>query len=143
LSPQFEQVYPGGGPETVTSVDRYAFRRASMTGLDNVLQFGKAFASYAESDDGVEVRFTDGTSVNADVLVGADGVGSRVRAQLLPALEVVDIGVRCIYGKVPLTDSVRAMRGRVRSGAVPDAAGGVRRISDGRDDRDERRTRAL
>ncbi len=107
LNQQFKQVYPVAGPDAVTSVDRYAFRRALMTGLDDVLQFGKQFASYVETPDGVEIAFADGTSAVADVLVGADGVGSRVRAQLVPELDVLDIGVRCIYGKVPLTPAVR------------------------------------
>ncbi|MGW6277829.1 FAD-dependent oxidoreductase [Kribbella sp. NPDC055071] len=113
LEPTFEQVFPAGGPETVSAVDRYAFRRALMTGLDNVLAFGKQFASYDVGADGVEIRCEDGTSSTADVLIGADGVGSRVRAQLVPDFEVVDIGVRCIYGKVPLTPEIR--------GAVPPA----------------------
>lgn len=107
LNEQFSQVFPVAGPSSVTSVDRYAFRRALMTGLDDVLSFGKSFESYVETSDGVEISFADGTSATADVLVGADGVGSRVRAQLLPALGVIDIGVRCIYGKVPLTPAVR------------------------------------
>ncbi|MFG1905176.1 FAD-dependent oxidoreductase [Kribbella sp. NPDC048928] len=107
LNQQFEQLYPVSGPDAVTSVDRYAFRRALMTGLDDVLRFGKQFTSYAETADGVEIAFADGTSATADVLVGADGVGSRVRGQVVPSLDVVDIGVRCIYGKVPLTPAVR------------------------------------
>ncbi|MDX6283409.1 MAG: hypothetical protein QOH03_4480 [Kribbellaceae bacterium] len=110
LNPTFEQTFPGAGPDTVNAVDRYAFRRALMTGLDGVLQFGHEFESYRETADGrVELRFTDGASATADVLVGADGIGSRVRAQLLPEFPIVDIGVRCIYGKIPLTDPVREL----------------------------------
>jgi 2-polyprenyl-6-methoxyphenol hydroxylase-like FAD-dependent oxidoreductase len=108
LSPTFEQTFAGAGPDTVSAVDRYAFRRALMTGLDGVLEFGHEFESYRETADGrVELRFADGMSTTADVLVGADGIGSRVRAQLLPDFPIVDIGVRCIYGKIPLTDAVR------------------------------------
>ncbi|GAA1579549.1 FAD-dependent monooxygenase [Kribbella hippodromi] len=109
LNKQFEQVFPVPGPDAVTSVDRYAFRRALMTGLEEVIEFGKQFESYVETPSSVEISFADGSSATADVLVGADGVGSRVRGQLLPELDVVDIGVRCVYGKVPLTDEVRAM----------------------------------
>jgi 2-polyprenyl-6-methoxyphenol hydroxylase-like FAD-dependent oxidoreductase len=107
LAPTFEQVFPAGGPETVSAVDRYAFRRALMTGLDDVLAFGKQFASYQAGAEGVELRFEDGTAETADVLIGADGVGSRVRAQLVPDFEVLDIGIRCIYGKIPLTPAIR------------------------------------
>jgi len=109
LNKLFEQVFPVASPDSVTSIDRYAFRRAMMTGLTDVLAFGKEFAAYAVGGDGVEIRFADGTTETADVLVGADGVGSRVRAQLLPSFEVLDSGVRCIYGKVPVTDAVRAV----------------------------------
>ncbi|MFC9693145.1 FAD-dependent oxidoreductase [Kribbella sp. NPDC056951] len=104
-----EQTFPIGGPDSITSVDRYAFRRAMMTGLDEVIAFGKEFSSYGVVGDGVEIRFADGTTEVADVLVGADGVGSRVRAQLLPSFVVHDSGIRCIYGKVPLADAVRAV----------------------------------
>ncbi len=109
LKPMFEQVFPGGGPDRVTAVDRYAFRRALMTGLDDVLVFGKQFESYVVDGDEVGIRFADGTSATADVLVGADGVGSRVRAQVVPDFEVADIGVRCIYGKVPLSPAVKSL----------------------------------
>lgn len=125
LNPQFQQVFPGAGPERVSAVDRYAFRRALMTGLDEVLVFGKQFESYDEGADGVEVRFADGSSATADVLVGADGMGSRVRAQLLPDFEAVDIGVRCIYGKVPLTPEVRSV-------VLPEFLRGFCFVTDGR-----------
>jgi 2-polyprenyl-6-methoxyphenol hydroxylase-like FAD-dependent oxidoreductase len=131
LTPTFEQVFPVGGPEAITSIDRYAFRRALMTGLDDVLVFGKQFTSYAGTADGrVEIRFDDGSAETADVLVGADGVGSRVRAQLVPDFEVIDSGIRCLYGKIPLTPAVRSvvppafLRGFcfVTEGAGPSAA---------------------
>ncbi|WP_112246472.1 FAD-dependent oxidoreductase [Kribbella monticola] len=108
LRPTFEQAYPGAGPDTVSAIDRYAFRRALMTGLDDVLVFGKQFTSYAETADGrVQLTFADGSTETADLLVGADGVGSRVRAQLVPDFEVIDSGIRCIYGKIPVTPAVR------------------------------------
>ena len=107
LTKTFEQVFPGGGPETVSAIDRYAFRRALMTGLDDVLVFGKQFTSYAEKAGRVEISFEDGSTATADVLVGADGVGSRVRGQLVPDFEVIDSGIRCIYGKVPVTSGLQ------------------------------------
>ncbi|GAA0497767.1 monooxygenase [Paractinoplanes deccanensis] len=37
-----------------------------------------------------------------DLLVGADGVGSAVRRQLVPSAALRDLGLRCLYGRMPL-----------------------------------------
>lgn len=42
-----------------------------------------AVVSYEEADDGVVVTTNDGCSFRGDVLVGADGIHSRVRAVML------------------------------------------------------------
>jgi 2-polyprenyl-6-methoxyphenol hydroxylase-like FAD-dependent oxidoreductase len=108
MKPMFEQVFPVTNPRAITSIDRYAFRRALMTGLDDILHFGHEIEDFAETADGrVEIRFAGGRDTVADVLVGADGVTSSVRARLLPEFDLVDIGIRCIYGKLHLTDAVR------------------------------------
>jgi 2-polyprenyl-6-methoxyphenol hydroxylase-like FAD-dependent oxidoreductase len=105
LDPLFEQVFPVTDPDVITAVDRYAFRRALMTGLEDVVELGHEFVGYTQTPDGeLELRFADGHLATADVLVGADGVGSTVRAQLLPEFDVVDIGVRCLYGRLPLAE---------------------------------------
>ena len=49
--------------------------------------FGKAFVSLDQSADGVAAHFSDGTSAEADLLVGADGLRSAVRAQLFPTVQ--------------------------------------------------------
>src|SRR5208282_30044 len=55
----------------------------------DAVRTGTAFASFADSPSGVEVRVRDrptgsGSVLRADVLVGADGLYSGVRAQLHP-----------------------------------------------------------
>ncbi|KAH8911275.1 FAD/NAD(P)-binding domain-containing protein [Coniochaeta sp. PMI_546] len=45
--------------------------------------FGTAIESFEEKDSSVEVRFTDGTTDCFDMLVGADGQGSRTRKMML------------------------------------------------------------
>ena len=47
------------------------------------VHLGKTLAGFVEEGEEVRARFDDGTEVACDVLVGADGLHSRVRAQLL------------------------------------------------------------
>jgi 2-polyprenyl-6-methoxyphenol hydroxylase-like FAD-dependent oxidoreductase len=42
-------------------------------------RFGVSIRDFDASDEGVRVRFTDGTEDMYDLLVGADGIGSKVR----------------------------------------------------------------
>lgn len=48
------------------------------------LEFGRRVVDLDDQGDGVTARFSDGTRATADLLVGADGVHSRVRALLWP-----------------------------------------------------------
>jgi 2-polyprenyl-6-methoxyphenol hydroxylase-like FAD-dependent oxidoreductase len=78
---------PGFGPED----HRFLLvHRAKLTdlladavGRDNI-RLASGFQAYDEREDHVTVRLTDGTTEDADVLVGADGAYSAVRAQLVP-----------------------------------------------------------
>ena len=49
---------------------------------------GAAVVSYKETSEGVSVEFQDGSAVDADVLVGSDGIWSAVRAQMYDEGEV-------------------------------------------------------
>lgn len=90
------------------TVDRLTLRRILLTGVD--VRHGAAFQRYELLDDGrVRVFLSDGSVVEADLLVAADGTHSRVRAQLLPGAEVVETGLSEIFGRTPLTDEVRAL----------------------------------
>ncbi|HMD22815.1 MAG TPA: FAD-dependent monooxygenase, partial [Streptosporangiaceae bacterium] len=85
-----------------TSVDRQTFREVLATGLDDRIAFGHELTGYDVDAGGVHLHFAGGQYAEADVLVGADGVGSAVRRQYLPAASPADSGARCIYGKTPL-----------------------------------------
>ena len=49
----------------------------------NTVLTNKHFERYEENADGVTAHFTDGTQATGSVLIGADGVRSAVRRQLL------------------------------------------------------------
>jgi 2-polyprenyl-6-methoxyphenol hydroxylase-like FAD-dependent oxidoreductase len=58
-------------------------RLAKAVGLKNI-RFGCKVVGYEEDTSHVLVHVADGTVVSGDVLIGADGVYSAVRAQLIP-----------------------------------------------------------
>lgn len=53
-------------------------------GSDVGVRLGVSVAGLVQHDDGVEVTFTDGRSERYDLVIGADGVFSTVRAMILP-----------------------------------------------------------
>lgn len=59
---------------------------ADATGYDNI-RLNKRFVRYEERPDRVVAHFADGSSEEGDLLVGADGAYSVVRAQLVPGSE--------------------------------------------------------
>jgi 2-polyprenyl-6-methoxyphenol hydroxylase-like FAD-dependent oxidoreductase len=93
---------PAADPSIATgAVDRQALRDILVDGLGERLRFGWEFTRFEPGPE-VTLHFAGERSAVADVLVGADGVGSRVRRQYLPGAEVRDTGDRCVYGRTPL-----------------------------------------
>ncbi|HQY98434.1 MAG TPA: FAD-dependent oxidoreductase [Propionicimonas sp.] len=80
---------PGGeieGYPPMNGVTRPALHEILTTralGLGVTIQYDSAFESLVQTDDGVDVTLSDGRTLHADVVVGADGVGSRVRKHVL------------------------------------------------------------
>lgn len=54
----------------------------------NTVLTDKHFERYQENADDVTAHFTDGTQATGSVLIGADGVRSAVRRQLLPQVQL-------------------------------------------------------
>ncbi|MFD9733302.1 FAD-dependent oxidoreductase [Umezawaea sp. NPDC059074] len=89
-------------------IKRDALRDALLHGLDDVILWDKKFVGYEKPPTGgVRVRFADGSSVEGDLLVAADGSNSAVRAQYLPDLKRVDLGIVNIAGTIRLTPGLR------------------------------------
>ncbi|MCP2251056.1 FAD-dependent oxidoreductase [Lentzea aerocolonigenes] len=93
LDPETEQHY---------SASRITLRQVLLDGLD--VQFGKRFERYEQNGD-IKLCFEDGTTAECDVLVGADGIRSRVRKQYLPHAGTEDVGVTAIAGKLFLDEN--------------------------------------
>ncbi|MDN5917153.1 MAG: FAD-dependent monooxygenase, partial [Pseudonocardia sp.] len=91
------------------AVDRRVLRRILLAGLGDAVHLGAEFVGYRYETGGrVTAEFADGRRITADVLVGADGVGSRVRRQYLPDAEPQPVGVVGFGHKVLLTEDSRA-----------------------------------
>ncbi|MGD9925374.1 MAG: FAD-dependent monooxygenase [Pseudorhodoplanes sp.] len=76
------------------AVERYGARyltvhRGDFHGLivdtvpAGIISFGKQLVDVAEAPDEVVLSFADGTSERADIVIGADGINSRLREHLL------------------------------------------------------------
>lgn len=96
--------FDDAGAQGHLTVDRLTLREILMTGLGGRVRYGATFRRYEESPDGrVRAEFDGHPPVETDLLIGADGAGSRVRRRLLPHAVVTDTGLRTIFGKTPLT----------------------------------------
>ena len=102
--------FGGDGVAQQRSVSRITLRQVLLSGLEDTVHFGKTFVRYEESPLGrIVTHFEDGSMAEGDVLVAADGGGSRVRRQLLPHAERIDTGIAAIAGKVFLDDESRRL----------------------------------
>ncbi|KAH8804591.1 hypothetical protein F5884DRAFT_418789 [Xylogone sp. PMI_703] len=69
--------------------------------------FGKTVESFEEDDKQVVAHFSDGSSDAYDLLVGADGQGSRIRKAILPAGAsdpYLHMGIYLAYWFIPRTE---------------------------------------
>jgi 2-polyprenyl-6-methoxyphenol hydroxylase-like FAD-dependent oxidoreductase len=62
--------------------------RKMVTDQGIAIQYGRKYSHIVSEDDkGVKFAFSDGTEERAEFLIGADGIHSRVRTQIVPGIE--------------------------------------------------------
>ena len=84
-------------------IGRVPLRRLLTHGLGEALHFGCEFTHHETGRDGTVVaHFSDGSSARADLLVGADGVGSRVARAMAGRPTSAPVGLGGIAGRTPL-----------------------------------------
>jgi 2-polyprenyl-6-methoxyphenol hydroxylase-like FAD-dependent oxidoreductase len=62
---------------------------------------GKELVSVAERPGSIVARFADGSTAEGDILIGADGLRSQVRAQFLPEVDPIYVGYAAWRALVP------------------------------------------
>ncbi|CAI6334333.1 unnamed protein product [Periconia digitata] len=71
-----------------------AFEKMLSKIPQGVVHTSHQFDSYTEYDDTIELNFSNGTKVEADILVGADGIRSNVSKQAFGDPQLFHIGIR-------------------------------------------------
>ena len=102
-----------GSVDCARPISRIALREVLLQGLDDIVHFGKKFVGFDDGSEGRAIaRFEDGTTATGDLLIGADGANSYVRARLLPYTRRAETGIMSVSGKIGLNEQVRAVAPR-------------------------------
>lgn len=91
------------------------------------VRFGRELADIAEGQDSITAIFTDGSRVEADLLVGADGLNSRLRALLFGDEPPRYSGQTCWRG-VCTAQRLHGEGGTLEPGCVAEVWGTARRF---------------
>lgn len=102
-----EAAFPSTGDDSFTA--EYEILRSELAQLlfqsvrdDVAARFGVSVTSLQQTAQSVLVKFSDGTSEDYDLVVAADGVGSRIRSLMLGRDDFYDyIGLYCAYVTLP------------------------------------------
>ncbi len=99
---------PNDGERPHTAIDRRTLRQILAARLGDHIHPGADVVGFTRRGEGVVLELSDGSRVEGDALVGADGVASAVRARLLPEVEIIDTGVRGlgVFARTPLTPEI-------------------------------------
>ncbi|TAQ84487.1 hypothetical protein B7494_g7182 [Chlorociboria aeruginascens] len=89
----------------VVGISRGDMRKVFMAGCEPYIHWSRHVTGYELTASGVRALFADGSkSVEGDMLVGGEGIYSKVAKQLSQGkLKVYDTGARGIHGQAPTT----------------------------------------
>ncbi|QRY44879.1 FAD-dependent monooxygenase [Mycolicibacterium boenickei] len=91
-----------GDPARAWCLHRGEFQKVLADALPaDALQLGRSCVGATEHGDGVRVEFSDGTTVDADLLVGADGIHSRLQGKVTRPAAPVSEGIMAYRGLIP------------------------------------------
>ncbi|MEV5721397.1 NAD(P)/FAD-dependent oxidoreductase [Amycolatopsis mediterranei] len=106
---------PPGLPamQFVKRADLYAslYDEAARRGIR--IRHGNRVVGVEESGDGVTAHFADGTSADADILIGADGIRSTVRSLIDPAAPQPHYGGLVSFGALVKDTGLASTRGKM------------------------------
>ncbi len=94
----------GGAP--VLMLHRASLIEALRAGFDGRVHLGRELADVEQVGDRVRASFTNGATAEGDVLVGADGWRSAVRARIFPGAPAEYVGYSGLRGVVARPASV-------------------------------------
>ncbi|WP_349971000.1 FAD-dependent monooxygenase [Pseudomonas caspiana] len=78
---EFARKEYGAAYITVHRGDLHALQMSSIA--PGSVHFSKCLSTLEETTSGVRLSFTDGTTAEADIVIGADGINSKIREELL------------------------------------------------------------
>ncbi|EME40438.1 hypothetical protein DOTSEDRAFT_108134, partial [Dothistroma septosporum NZE10] len=106
----FELTAPPTGTMTMHRRELLA-ALAGRLGREDV-EFGKKLVGYEDDDEGIVLRFADGAEERASVLVGCDGVHSKVRERMFgednPVTKASYTGLGAYRAVVPMERAIEA-----------------------------------
>ncbi|KAL8783660.1 MAG: hypothetical protein Q9195_009320 [Heterodermia aff. obscurata] len=103
--PQLPQEALSSRDGKTVGISRGDMRKTFLTGCEAYIRWSHRVTGYELTPSGVRALFADGTkSVEGDLLVGGDGIYSKIARQLSRGkLKTYDTGARGIHGQAPTT----------------------------------------
>lgn len=103
LKQKFMKPIPPLPADTFFGVNRLTLREILLADLEGIVHFDKTFDRLEQQENGqVRAHFAGGTSAIGDLIVGADGTSSAVRAIVAPDAVIDELDF-AIYGKILIT----------------------------------------